>query len=146
MPSRLKATLVVAAMVLVSAGAAVPASAGDFTGVYADDAFFRSPAYRSISFEAQAANGVQIVREPFDWRRIETSLGQYDFADYDDLVLRASAAGLAVLPVLGNPPGFRALTATSDSLWSPPASNAAFAVFAATLVARYGPGGSLWAE
>lgn len=122
------------------------ARAGDFVGLYADDAFFGTPAYRSAAFQAQAGAGVELVRQPFDWRRIETSPGRYDFSDYDDFVLRAAGAGLQLLPVLGDPPGFRAQTATSDSRWSPPASNTDFAAFATTLVARYGPRGTLWAE
>jgi hypothetical protein len=124
---------------------ALPARAGDFIGIYADDAFFGSPEYRSTAFQAQADARVEVVRQPFDWRRIETSPGAYDFSAYDDFVLRAAAAGLRVLPVLGNPPAFRALTATSDSVWSPPASNLDFADFAVKLVGRYGPHGSLWA-
>jgi hypothetical protein len=50
-----------------------------------------------------------------------------------------------VLPVLGDPPSFRAQTYTRDDLWSPPKSDAEFAAFAVKLVQRYGPNGALWA-
>jgi hypothetical protein len=113
--------------------------------MYNDDAFFGSPSYRTSVFTAEAAVGVQIVRQPFDWNRIEIAPGEYDFRNYDDFVLRAATAGIRVLPVLGNPPSFRAMGYTRDDLWSPPKSNAEFAAFAAKLVQRYGPDGTIWA-
>ena len=136
---------VLTAAIAVIAAFAAPASASDFVGMYNDDAFFGSPSYRSSVFTAEAAVGVQIVRQPFDWSRIETAPGEYDFRNYDDFVLRAATAGVRVLPVLGNPPSFRALGYTRDDLWSPPKSNAEFAAFAAKLVERYGPNGTIWA-
>jgi hypothetical protein len=137
-----------AAALAVVFAIAVPATAGaadsDFVGMYNDDAFFGSPSYRSSVFTAEAAVGVQIVRQPFDWSRIEIAPDEYDFRDYDDFVLRAATAGIRVLPVLGNPPAFRALGYTRDDLWSPPKSNAEFGAFAAKLVERYGPNGTIW--
>jgi hypothetical protein len=133
-----------AAALAVAAACAVPASASDFVGMYNDDAFFGSPSYRSSVFTAEAAVGVQLVRQPFDWSRIEIAPDEYDFRNYDDFVLRAATAGIRVLPVLGDPPSFRALDYTRDDLWSPPKSNAEFAAFAARLVDRYGPDGTIW--
>jgi polysaccharide biosynthesis protein PslG len=134
-----------ATAVAVAAACAAPASASDFVGIYNDDAFFGSPSYRSSAFTAEAAVGIQIVRQPFDWSRIEIAPDEYDFRSYDDFVLRAATAGVRVLPVLGDPPSFRALGYTRDDLWSPPSSNAEFAAFAAKLVDRYGPDGTIWA-
>jgi hypothetical protein len=135
------------ALVAVAAALAfaAPASAGDFAGMYNDDAFFGSGSYRTSVFGAEAATGVELIRQPFDWKRIEIAPGDYDFRDYDDFVIRAAVAGIRVLPVLGNPPAFRALGYTQDDWWSPPSSNAEFAAFAAKLVQRYGPNGSVWA-
>ena len=133
------------AALAVAAAIAVPASASDFVGMYNDDAFYGSPSYRSSVFTFEAAIGVQIVRQPFDWNRIEIAPGDYDFRDYDDFVLRAATAGIQVLPVLGNPPSFRASGYTRDDFQAPPASNADFGAFAAKLVQRYGPDGTIWA-
>jgi hypothetical protein len=113
--------------------------------MYSDDGFFGTPSYRTSVFGAEAATGVQVVRQPFDWRRIETAVDDYDFRDYDDFVIRAAVAGMRVLPVLGDPPSFRAVAATRENSWSPPKSNAEFAAFAAKLVERYGPKGTIWA-
>src|SRR3954447_26944130 len=55
----------------------------------------------------QARLGVGIVRQPFDWSRVERSPGQYDFSVYDDYVAKAAAAGISVLPILSRPPEFR---------------------------------------
>src|SRR4051794_39219585 len=132
------------AVLVAAACLAGPAEANEFVGVYADDAFFGSPAYRSIAFASQSDAGVGIVRQPFDWRRIEPSAGAYDFSDYDDFVLRAAAEGIRVLPVVGDPPEFRSPGPSRDGYWYPPKSNADFAAFVVRLVQRYGPGGSLW--
>jgi polysaccharide biosynthesis protein PslG len=134
------------AVALVTAAAVAPSvTAGDFVGMYSDDAFFGSPSYRTSVLASEAATGVQIVRQPFDWRRIEIAQGDYDFRDYDDFVLRAAVAGIRVLPVLGDPPPFRAAGYTRDDFWSPPFSNDEFAAFATRLVQRYGPNGTVWA-
>src|SRR4051812_2090928 len=138
------ATALAAATVVAGVTSPV-ATAGDFVGMYSDDAFFGSASYRSSVFASEATTGVQLVRQPFDWARIEISQDNYDFRDYDDFVLRAATAGIRTLPVLGDPPRFRAAGYTREDSWSPPSSNAEFATFAAKLVQRYGPGGTIWA-
>src|SRR3954469_19873405 len=138
--------VVVLVFSLLGLACAAPGIAGDFVGMYNDDAFFGTADYRASAFAAEAADGVQLVRQPFDWRRIEIAPDSYDFRDYDDFVIHAALAGLHVLPVLGDPPSFRARTATSDALWSPPVDNADFAAFAVKLVQRYGPSGTLWKQ
>jgi hypothetical protein len=67
-----------------------------------------------------------------------------DFGALDATVAAAAARGLAVLPVVQATPGWAARR--PGDITSPPADPAAFGRFLATLVARYGPAGSLWAE
>src|SRR4051794_27348528 len=122
-----RARLTALATGIVVLAFAAPAVASDFVGMYSDDAFFGTSSYRASALSSEAAAGVQVVRQPFDWRRIEVAPDSYDFRDYDDFVIKAAVAGLRVLPVLGDPPSFRAAVATSDNLWSPPKSNAEFA-------------------
>src|SRR3954471_19509368 len=88
---------------LASLALAAPACADDFVGMYSDDAFFGTQAYRISVFSAERADGIGVVRQPFDWRRIEVAPDSYDFRDYDDFVIHAAVEGLHVLPVLGNP-------------------------------------------
>jgi hypothetical protein len=78
-----------------SAAAAVPRS---FVGIYDEDA---------AGLADQTRLGVGIVRQPFDWSRVEHSPGDYDFSVYDDYVGDAATAGMSVLPVLARPPEFR---------------------------------------
>jgi len=89
--------MVVGALVLAPAAqAALPRS---FVGLYSDDAFYNDSAYRQQQFSMESAAGVGIVRQPFEWARVERTPGHYDFSDYDAFVADAATAGVAVLPV-----------------------------------------------
>ncbi|HEX6712051.1 MAG TPA: hypothetical protein VF066_01655 [Thermoleophilaceae bacterium] len=79
----------------------------------------------------QARLGVGIVRQPFDWSRVEES----GWSAYDDYVARAATAGVSVLPILVRRPEL-----------GPPSSRAAYAEFVGAAVHRYGPTGSFWIE
>ena len=126
------------------AGAAVP---DDFAGVNPSwhDAF--DAGRRADSMELQAAVGVGTARVAFDWSRVETAPGQYDFSFYDPVVADAAARGLRLLPILYDPPSFRSSrgSRTKRGMY-PPSDPAAMGEFADRLVRRYGPDGSLWAE
>src|SRR4051794_10436135 len=115
------------------AHAGVPRS---FVGLYDEDA---------RGLRDQARLGVGIVRQPFDWSRVERSPGDYDFSVYDDYVGKAATAGVSVLPILARPPEFRSSRpagSTSRAMY-PPASNAAYADFVAAAGRRYGPTGTV---
>jgi hypothetical protein len=126
-----------------------PAQAGlpqGFVGLYGDDAFFGDPAYRSSQLAMQARVGVETVRQPLEWWRVERAPGRFDFGDYDGYVADAATAGVNILPVLMGPPSFRSSRppASRSHAMFPPKSNAAFAAFVAAAVRRYGPTGSFW--
>src|SRR3954452_1676275 len=110
-----------------------------FVGLYDEDAG---------GLADQARLGVGIVRQPFDWSRVERSPGGYDFSAYDDYVAAAATAGVSVLPVLAGPPEFRSSRPphSSSHAMSPRASNAVYADFVAAAVHRYGPTGSFWSS
>jgi hypothetical protein len=103
--------------------AAVPRS---FVGVYDED---------PGGLADQARVGVGIVRQPFDWSRVERSPGRYEFSVYDDYVARAATAGVSVLPILARLPG------PGSQVVDP----SAYAAFVSAAVRRYGPSGSFWA-
>ncbi len=108
-----------------------------FVGLYGDE-----------DLPTVARVGVETVRQPLDWSRVERSPGRFDFSAYDPFVARAARAGVSVLPVLMGPPPFRSSQpahSRSHAMF-PPRSNAAFAAFVSASVRRYGPGGSLWRE
>ena len=125
------------------AGAAVPEG---FVGLYADDSFYGDEAYRAQAMGAQAALGVETVRQPFEWFRVEKSPGRFDWSDYDPYVEEAARQGLHVLPVLMGPPEFhssRPETSRSRAMF-PPAKNSAYARWVSIAVRRYGRGGIFW--
>jgi polysaccharide biosynthesis protein PslG len=87
---------------------------------------------------------VGTLRIPVYWFRVEPARGQYDFAELDETVASAAAAGVRVLPfVYGTPPWL------STDPARPPLGSASgertWAEFLRRLVRRYGPRGELWA-
>jgi hypothetical protein len=119
-----------------------------FLGLVSDDAFWGTDADpgRSRTIGAAAAAGARILRHSFSWSIIEPQPGRYDFALHDDFVAAAAQKDLSVLPILFDPPAYRSSRPASGARrgFYPPASNAEFAAFAATLVRRYGPHGGFW--
>jgi hypothetical protein len=102
----------------------------------------------SLDLDAQAAtmraNGVRSWRVEFAWDLIEPAAGSFDTAATDRKVLAAARAGIDVLGLLVRAPSW----ANGGRLdpFVPPVSPAAYGLYAAAMVARYGPGGTLWAE
>jgi hypothetical protein len=117
----------------------------DFAGIVSEDAFATPGPYRQAQLARQARAGIGLVRQTFAWKDIERRPGHYDTRKYDGFVLDAARAGLTVLPILFDPPAFRALPPVERAT-SPPRDPRTMARFAVALVRRYGPGGSLWRE
>ena len=116
----------------------------DFVGMSSDDTFAGPDQYRSATMAQQRSVGVGLIRQVFDWSWVEPSPGNYDFAVYDSYVLEAARHGIAILPVLHNPPDF--YRRSSARGWCPPPDLSTMAGFARAAVQRYGPNGSLWRE
>ena len=139
LPALLIARLRLLAAALICLCAAAPAEAAktrvprDFVGVTAEDVFAAGGHYRALNMNAQRRVGIRTIRQTFDQTQMQRFPGFYD-----RFVLDAAAQGVGVLPIL-----FRSVPEKGTP---PPASNAAFADFAARLARRYGPSGSLWDE
>jgi hypothetical protein len=144
----LRSVLAVVACLLAAAPAACASVPRSFVGLYGDDAFFGDSSYRQAEFAAQTRLGVGIIRQPFEWSRVERSPGHYDWSVYDAFMTDAASAGMSVMPVLTAPPDFRSSrpAGSSSHAMYPPASNAAYAAWVASAVERYGPTGSFWSE
>lgn len=136
---------IVALMLAPPVGAApVPA---DFPGVYPSKHDTFDAGRREESMDLQAKVGVGTLRIPFDWSAFERSPGEWDFSTYDPIVADAARRGMRILPILFDPPSFRSSRGTSTTRGMfPPNDFDAMGEFAAQLVRRYGPKGSLWAE
>ncbi|MFN2617749.1 MAG: hypothetical protein ABR581_11620 [Thermoleophilaceae bacterium] len=117
-----------------------------FFGVVADQAAGSSGAARQKVLGDIASTHAGTIRQKFEWSRIETSPGVYDFRFYDAYVRDLTARGFSILPVLFDPPSFRSARPAGGGAPGtyPPRSNAQFGAFAALLVRRYGPGGTFW--
>jgi hypothetical protein len=131
---------------------ALPATAAaspcEFVGMYASNVIGRGEPLQADNLRMISQQGVQILRAQFDWNRIETWPGHFDLHEYDRLVADAAVSGLRVLPILQAPPGWWSTapaTGAGPAMY-PPNDDAAFGRFAATLVHRYGPGGTLWQD
>ncbi len=118
----------------------------DFIGIVAEDALAAVPRERRRILRRLHAAGVGLIRQTFDWARVERAPGRYELAALDAYVAATASARIEVLPVLFNPPGFRSSAPRRGAgrATYPPKSPASLGRFAATLARRYGPKGSLW--
>jgi hypothetical protein len=126
-----------------SASAAVPP---DFVGIVAEDVLGGDGGYRDSNLAQQSSIGVGLIRQTFDWSRIETSPGHYEFGFYDGYVAATASHGIRLLPILFNPPPFRSKHHSGGHGAYPPRRYGDLGRFGAALVRRYGPNGSFWAE
>lgn len=131
-------------LLLAAAPSAHAKVAPDFVGMTSEDVFAGDDVYRADNLTLQRSLGVGVLRQTFDWARIEPTRGVYDFAYYDDYMLATAARGVRVLPILFNPPRFHARQRAGTTC--PPRKNSSLAAFAQAVVRRYGPKGSLWSE
>jgi hypothetical protein len=118
-----------------------------FLGLVSEDAFGKPGAYRRETLDRVRATGAGILRQTFDWRRIETAPGSYELSFYDGYVAALARRRLRVLPILFNVPPFRSSEPADPRHGTyPPRRPAEMGEFGAVLARRYGPGGSFWQE
>jgi hypothetical protein len=143
-----RAALLALALVLAwpaAAGAARREVPHGWLGVVADGPLNEPGFAATGEWDRLAGSGADNVRAAIYWRQVQPAgPTDADLTAPDALVLAAAARGLGVLPVLQGTPDWAALNPGDPA--SPARDPADFAGLAATLVARYGPDGSLWAE
>jgi hypothetical protein len=119
----------------------------DFLGLVAEDAFGKPGAYRHKNLDRLRATGAGLVRQTFDWTRIERAPGRYELSFYDRYVAALARRRLRLLPILFNPPPFRSSAPADPRRGTyPPKRPGDMGEFGAVLARRYGPGGSFWRE
>jgi hypothetical protein len=119
----------------------------DFLGLVAEDAWGKPGAYRRQNLDRLRSTGAGIVRQTFDWGRIERTPGRYDLSFYDAYVAALAKRQLRLLPILFGAPRFRSSAPAEPRRGTyPPRQPADMGEFGALLARRYGPGGSFWRE
>jgi hypothetical protein len=142
-----RAIRISAAAIACAAAVALP-SAGGASAASAPRAFYGVQPINvptTEQFTRIARGGVGSVRFPLSWKDAQPSgAGAFNWATYDSLVLRATQAGLEVLPmVFQTPDPFGGATTLPIAT---PAQRDGWHAFLEAAVRRYGPGGQFWAE
>jgi hypothetical protein len=118
-----------------------------FLGLVAEDAFGKPGAYRRENLDRLRSTGAGLVRQTFDWARIERARGRYELSFYDGYIAALARRRLRVLPILFNVPPFRSSAPANPRRGTyPPRRASELGELGAVLARRYGPGGSFWRE
>lgn len=119
-----------------------PAHQLSFGIAYGSSLLSESSSALATSLNDAVAVGAKWVRTDLPWDLVQPSgPGSYNWQSMDGLVKAANARGLKVLPILLNPPYWARESACQSQADCPPASNTAFAHFAAAAATRYAPKG-----
>jgi hypothetical protein len=87
---------------------------------------------------------VGTLRIPVYWFQVEPSRGEYRFAELDETIASAAAAGVRVLPFVYGTPSWLSADPARPPLGSA-SSERAWTDLLRQLVRRYGPRGEIWA-
>lgn len=122
-----------------------------FVGFGGGDSFSLSGESQRCLMNEQVLVGAGFLRHTFNWAQIESSKGRYDFSAYDAWVAEAARHKLKIIPILfdqDDKASFRTKRPAGGGERGayPPKSNKAFGKFAAAVVKRYGPKGTLWRQ
>jgi hypothetical protein len=137
---------ILACAFLAGAAPAQAAVPRDFFGLVSEDVLAGDGAYRDATLAKQSSIGVGLIRQTFHWNQIETSRGVYNWGGYDAYMAATASHGIRVLPILFDPPRFRARVSRRTSATYPPRHYADLGTFGAAVARRYGPNGSFWAQ
>jgi hypothetical protein len=95
--------------------------------------------------DGMKAARIRTVRWQLEWDRIEPSQGSFNWSPADHLVGVLAAHGMRTVPLVWGSPDWVAKSPATPPLDSA-AQEQAWRDFLAAAVARYGPGGSYWAN
>ena len=100
------------------------------------------------------SGGATSLRDDVSWTSVEPSQGNFDWKVPDEIVTQAAEHCLHALLIIDTSPRWAIgglatnaeIRANPQWYWLPPRSAAAYGEFAATVAARYGPGGVFWMD
>lgn len=99
-------------------------------------------AAQPAEFARMRAGGVRSVRVDASWGYVQPTATTWQWEAYDALVANLARADMRWYPMLGYSAPWAA--SVPGDPFTPPASDAMFAAFAAEVARRYGTGGSFW--
>jgi hypothetical protein len=101
-------------------------------------------AVHDAQFAAMAEAGVETLRTSFYWAFAQSEPGApFDHSRTDRIVQHAVAHGIEVLPVVIVAPAW---AHDSADAFAPPRDPSQYAAYLTSLIGRYGPAGSFWAD
>ncbi len=148
LPRFMKRTALTTALLALLAALALPAAAGAaknsqvFMGMNPGGLDYNNP---DSGLQAIRKRGAGTVRVTFYWRDIQpSSPSSFDWTNADKFIAAATKQGLVVLPVIMGTPGWASTNPAEP--FAPPKDTSAYGRFAGQVAARYGPGGTFWAQ
>jgi hypothetical protein len=92
--------------------------------------------------------GATSLRDDVSWAFVEPTQGKFDWTVPDEIVTESAEHHLHPLLIVDTSPEWAngGSTTNTDWYWLPPRSATAYGEFAATVAARYGPGGVFWKD
>lgn len=94
------------------------------------------------------ADGATSVRDDLQWAFVEPVQGEFNWSVPDEIVTLSAEHHMHALLIVDTTPEWAngASKSNKNWYWVPPSNPATYGVFAATVAARYGPGGAFWKE
>jgi polysaccharide biosynthesis protein PslG len=89
--------------------------------------------------------GATSLRDDVFWAFVEPTQGKFSWTVPDEIVTQSAEHHLHPLLIVDTSPAWESGGSTAN-YWLPPRSAAAYGQFAATVAARYGPGGVFWKD
>jgi hypothetical protein len=116
-----------------------------YMGMNWDGAIAGAPsAVRDAQFPRMASAGVETVRTTFRWADAQpVQGGPIDLSATDAFVIQTASRRIETLPIVIAAPDWARM---SPAPLSPPRDGTLIEPYIRTLIARYGPSGSLWSE
>ena len=137
-------TAALAALALAAPAAAAKNVPRGFYGVsYDGEVRHASARVQDRAWTKMAGNGVESSRAVFSWAKAQRAEdAEFDLDETDRLVEDAAEHGVELLPIVMDTPLWA--RGRVQNWW--PRETGDFAAYVEALVARYGPGGSFWAD
>jgi hypothetical protein len=147
MSAALAAALLAVTVLAPAARANTPGSGLGVNGWYL---FWEMPQSQwNLQVTEMAADGIQVARADAFWSSVEPNAPgangpQYNWTTTDAIATVLAEHGVRWLPIIDYSAPWA--ESVAGNIKSPPNNDAAYAAYAAAVVARYGPGGTFWAE